>query len=240
VIVSKTLLPAVICLTFAIPLTKELDSSNILAKNHPIAKRYWISVLLLTVIFLSITFLIYWFGSFIIQIGYTLGFMYVFFKIIFNIKQIGINRENVSEYVDSSFNAKYFCKIIPSELTPAEDILNQIYSRVFYDTANILSLRMAKNEGLKGDALKATGIAILRDSARIEPEIEAGKIVRKKSQEQAAEITQLVRRPRQKALSDDEIAWFKEFFRNDPISGFSEEKKKRLAEEDKNMSDGIK
>lgn len=186
-ITSFTLLSAVICLTFCIPLTKELDRADLLVKNNPIIKHYFRSILFLTIIFFGITFLIYRFGSSIVQIGYVLGFIYVFFKIIFDINQIYINQENVSDYIEN--NSKYFNKVIKG---PMEDVVNFIYIKVFCERLDVVSSNMARTENLSSRIeIKTHSAEIFKDAMRIEPHTPEGKSARLESQKYADQVTQL-------------------------------------------------
>lgn len=65
----------------------------------------------------------------------------------------------------------------------------KFYQGTFFDTANILSDSLAKEEGLAGDAAKSRAAEIFKDAARIEPKTAEGAMIRMRSQEQAARIT---------------------------------------------------
>lgn len=65
----------------------------------------------------------------------------------------------------------------------------KVYQKAFYDMTNILSSDIAKREGLLGDEAKTRSGAILTDAAKIEPQTTEGKMVRSRSQEQAARVT---------------------------------------------------
>lgn len=192
IIASYTLLSAVICLVFCIPLTVELERENMIAKNHPIISKYLGSILILFVIFFGITFSIFKFGSPAVQIGYTLGFVYVFFKIIFNKSQIGINQGNVSDYIKTASNVKHFKKVSPARGTPTDDVLNFIYIKVFFNQLDIIASKMARRENLATQVeIKTRATEIFKDAANIEPETHEGKLARMESQKHAQHVTQL-------------------------------------------------
>lgn len=65
----------------------------------------------------------------------------------------------------------------------------KFYQGTFFDAANLISSKMAQNEGLTGPAAKERAAEILRDAARIEPETREGAMARLMSQQQAARIT---------------------------------------------------
>lgn len=65
----------------------------------------------------------------------------------------------------------------------------KFYQHTFFDTANILSDSLAKEEGLAGDAAKTRAAEIFKDAALIEPKTAEGAIIRMRSQEQSAWIT---------------------------------------------------
>lgn len=64
----------------------------------------------------------------------------------------------------------------------------KIYGKAFSDSLNFRSGDIAKLEGLKGDEAKARAEELMRDAARIEPQTDEGRILRKESQELAARI----------------------------------------------------
>lgn len=83
--------------------------------------------------------------------------------------------------------AKVSNKVVITALHGAP--FNVAYHVTFGDMANIRSTQIAKNEGLTGDAMKARAAEIFKDSTKIEPTTDEGKIVRAQSQEQAARVT---------------------------------------------------
>jgi hypothetical protein len=225
-VTSYTLLSAVICFTFAIPLTKELNEAGALAENNPIVKRYTSSALVLIAIFCGVTFLVYWIGSPVIQIGYGLGFVLVVLEIIFNTKQIGVNQKNVSDYINLSSNRKYFTGVTKG---PVEDVLTFVHIKVFFDHLNIITSNMAGMEKLSSRrdiGVRAT--EIFKDAIRIEPETQEGKLAREEAQKYASQVTQLVRMPSLTPITEEE----KEMFRNHPMFGFSEDKKRKYESEE--------
>ena len=200
IITSFTILSAVICLTFCIPLTKDLEKENLIVKNNPIIKRYRGSATFLTIVFCVVTFFVIRFGSPAVQIGYVLGFAYIFFKIIFNMNQVGINQGNVSDYVKTDSNSKYFNKISPAQGTPVDDVLNYISIIVFADYLSKVSAKIAKKENLNLKIKAKTSLELIarmneifKDAIRVEPETDEGKFARAESQKYALHVTQLVR-----------------------------------------------
>lgn len=65
----------------------------------------------------------------------------------------------------------------------------KFYQKAFFDMAHIGSTNLAKADGLAGAAMKSRAEAILRDTAKIAPETDAGKAIRMESQKQAARVT---------------------------------------------------
>jgi hypothetical protein len=67
-------------------------------------------------------------------------------------------------------------------------LMNAFHIKAFYDSASTISSTMAKDEGLTGSALNNRATEIFKDSAKIEPETEAGKAARFEAQKQAGRI----------------------------------------------------
>lgn len=65
----------------------------------------------------------------------------------------------------------------------------KFYQKAFYDMTNIGASNIAKAEGLSGSALKARAADIFKDAAKIQPETDAGALVRMEGQKQAARVT---------------------------------------------------
>lgn len=65
----------------------------------------------------------------------------------------------------------------------------KFYQKAFFDMANIGATNMAKADGLSGAAMKSRAEAIMRDAAKIAPDTDAGKVIRRESQKQAARVT---------------------------------------------------
>lgn len=65
----------------------------------------------------------------------------------------------------------------------------KFYQKSFFDSTNIFSSELAKQEGLTGDALKARAADIMKDAVRIDPQTSEGEMIRLASQRQAARIT---------------------------------------------------
>ena len=63
----------------------------------------------------------------------------------------------------------------------------KFYQKDFFDTVDLLSTQMAKLE--KAQDVKSRSAEIFKDAARIEPQTEAGAMLRKVAQEQSARIT---------------------------------------------------
>jgi len=65
----------------------------------------------------------------------------------------------------------------------------KFYQKAWLDMADLMSTKYAKEEGLKGDELKARAGEIFKDAIKIEPETEEGKALRKACQFQAGRVT---------------------------------------------------
>lgn len=66
---------------------------------------------------------------------------------------------------------------------------SMFHQKAFFDSADIFSTKMAKEEGLAGRDRQARAEEIMRDAARIEPETAEGAFVRQQAQAQAARVT---------------------------------------------------
>jgi len=111
-----TIIPALICLAFGIPTTKKLERANMLINNHPIIKRYWISIGILMIVFVSVLGLIYIFGSVHALRGYVGGSV---LALIVGIWKIGKNKNNLADYVNTQ--SRYFNQ-------PVENIIDFLYN----------------------------------------------------------------------------------------------------------------
>lgn len=116
VVGSFTILPVLICLVFGIQTTKKLERESMLVNNHPIIKRYWISIGILTVIFIVILGFIYIYGSIHALRGYIGGSA---LAVIVGIWKIGKNTNNISDYV--STQSRYFTQPVENVI----DFLNR-------------------------------------------------------------------------------------------------------------------
>ncbi len=65
----------------------------------------------------------------------------------------------------------------------------KFYQKAFFDMTNLMSSRIAKDEGLVGEIAKQRAAEIFKDAAKIEPQTEEGKMVRAEAQKQGARIT---------------------------------------------------
>ena len=100
-VVSYTIIQILIILFFGFPITRKLEKTDLLNKNNAITKRYIYSLLLLSLIFIAISYGIY---VFIPQIlgGYIFGGIMI---MVLGIGKIGKNMNNISDYLNS--NRKY-------------------------------------------------------------------------------------------------------------------------------------
>lgn len=65
----------------------------------------------------------------------------------------------------------------------------KFYQKTFFDSANLFSAKVAKEEGLLGAQAKNRAGEIFKDAVRIKPETKEGQFVRSESQKQAARVT---------------------------------------------------
>jgi len=107
-----TIVPALICLFFGIPITKKLDRANLLVKNSPIVKKYWTSISILGITFLFVSGLVYIFCPSAALNGYIIGSIFSFF---ISIGKVGKNNNNMQDYI--RIQGRYFNK-------PEEDVMS--------------------------------------------------------------------------------------------------------------------
>ena len=107
-ITSFTILSILIIIFFGIPHTITLERLGGLNKGNNIIRNYTISMLLLSTIFIVITYLVYRFSN-ASFIGYGIGIAVTLFV---GRGKVGANQNNLSDYM--STNQRHF-KIFPSE-----------------------------------------------------------------------------------------------------------------------------
>jgi len=102
IIFSFTAIPVLIIFVFGIPYTLRLREKGALIKNDKIIRNYLISVTILSIVFIIVTFCIYkFFGNG--MIGYFIGCLFSFFG---GIGKLGGNPSNISDYLET--NKRYF------------------------------------------------------------------------------------------------------------------------------------
>lgn len=101
---SFTLIPILIIFRFGIPYTKEFEKNGDLVKNSGITKRYFVSVLLLTCVFLAILAILYKTTTSGFN-GYLLGAVAA---MVFGISKTGKNEDNLRDYMQT--NSSFFKK----------------------------------------------------------------------------------------------------------------------------------
>ncbi|MDO8514384.1 MAG: hypothetical protein Q7S50_02455 [bacterium] len=101
-VAAFTLVPIGIILFFGIPMTKKLTASGVLQKDNPIQKRYYISLLLLTVIYAAVLIATYFWLSNVFT-GFLFG---TGMALVFSLGKLGANPNNVSDYMET--NKRYF------------------------------------------------------------------------------------------------------------------------------------
>lgn len=107
-----TIVPVLIILFFALPLTKKIRRLGYL-KDNQVIKNYLISLILLSVIFILLT----WATARFLPVLW-LGFIFsTITMLLFNFKKFGMNYANFSEYMEN--NAKYFS-------APIEEVVGAI------------------------------------------------------------------------------------------------------------------
>lgn len=100
-ITSFTIIPIFIIFFFGIPTTKKLEKINMLKENNGIIKRYFFSILILFIIFLTsimITFLFF-------KTGFG-GFLGGAIISLFGLGKIGKNKNNIDDYI--KVNERFF------------------------------------------------------------------------------------------------------------------------------------
>ena len=116
-VTSFTLLPVLIIFNFGIPFTNKLEEKKVLNKNNGITRRYLISALILSVIFITMLFVTYNYfpaGLWGLIIG---GGM----AIMFGLGKIGENESNVADYFKN--NEQHLNK------TVVEDMYSQVVDK---------------------------------------------------------------------------------------------------------------
>lgn len=101
-VASFTLIQILIILFFGFPTTRKLEQLDMINKDNGIIGRYCISLIIISVIFLGITYIIYIFFTQLLS-GFIIGGILV---IIFGIGKVGANPDNIKDYLVS--NSKYF------------------------------------------------------------------------------------------------------------------------------------
>ena len=99
---SFTIIQALIVLFFGFPVTRELEGLGMIIKDNGIVKRYVISLTILPLIFMVVSYFVYaifpqLFSGFIFGGAMTL---------FFGLGKVGKNPSNISDYVEA--NEKYF------------------------------------------------------------------------------------------------------------------------------------
>ncbi len=99
---SFTLIQVLIVLFFGLPVTRELGSQGMIIKDNGIVKRYMISLTILPLVFMVVSYFVY---VIIPQLfsGFIFGGVMTLF---FGLGKVGKNSSNVSDYVEA--NEKYF------------------------------------------------------------------------------------------------------------------------------------
>lgn len=105
IVSSFALLQSLICIFFAIPTANKLTQQGVFVNPNPIARKYFLSASILFFIFVGISFTIYLFAPETIFTGYVAGAV---MTLLFSLGQIGGNKNNWSEFVDT--NAEYLDK----------------------------------------------------------------------------------------------------------------------------------
>ena len=95
---SFTLIPVLIILVFGIPTTQRLEKLKVLRENNGIVKKYSISLLIFTTVFLAMVFIIYSvFPNGLIGILFGGGMV-----CLFGIGKIGRNEKNIQDYIKTN------------------------------------------------------------------------------------------------------------------------------------------
>lgn len=98
VVASFTIIPIFIILAFGIPTTKRLEEKGLLIKGNNIINNYKRSMVLLTLVLIGAYFLINWFNP----SGTIPFFIGVGSSLVFGIGQIGKNKNNVGDYLETN------------------------------------------------------------------------------------------------------------------------------------------
>jgi hypothetical protein len=106
---SFTLIPVLIIFVFGIPTTKKLEKAGALKVNNGITKRYMISLAILPLVLLAVIGITFLFiPNAIIALVIGMGM-----AILFGLGQIGKNKNNVSDYLETN---KQYLEISPEEV----------------------------------------------------------------------------------------------------------------------------
>lgn len=101
-----------------------------------------------------------------------------------------ILNEDITHTEGKGFIRKVFGKNAERFLRFTQGVPDVVFaSTQFATTANIMSTSIAKDEGLSGDAQKERAREIMKDSFKMEPETDAGKLVREQAQADAQQST---------------------------------------------------
>lgn len=95
-----TVIPVLIILFFGIPTTKSLEKAGFLKKDNKIMRSHFISLVLLSSIYLGIGVAIFIFLPNIL-IAYLIGTV---IPLIMGMGQLGKNKNNVSDYIETNKN----------------------------------------------------------------------------------------------------------------------------------------
>lgn len=95
-VASFTLIPILIILAFGIPTTRKLEKMKVLKENNGIVKGYFITLIILPIIFSATAIItLLFFPNNII--GFLIGTCMTF---LFGLGQIGKNQNNVTDYIE--------------------------------------------------------------------------------------------------------------------------------------------
>ena len=107
---SFFIIQSLIIILFAIPSTKKLSKYNYLTTNNNIIRTYFLSLLLFIPIFTIITYLLY---KNINSNYFTFYIVGCLFSLFFGFSQLGVNKNNISDFIDSN---KEKIKVHPGEV----------------------------------------------------------------------------------------------------------------------------
>lgn len=97
-VTSFTLIPVLIILAFGIPTTQRLEKLKVLKENNGIIKKYFISLLILSTVFLAMIF--------ITNSVFPNGLIGILFgggmACLFGLGQIGRNEKNIQDYIETN------------------------------------------------------------------------------------------------------------------------------------------